>query len=149
MNDPIDAAEVVAEMLREELPGFASRVNPMTQAVEIRGALPIGATATREALIFPVNDGGGYAERGITRDLVREANAYVVKKLVETIRKLAIEAVNLEPTIAALLQRERHRASVEAFATGRIRGRIEGRAEILAELAEAAKVMREASADDE
>lgn len=125
-------AETAVEMLRERLPGFASRINPAHENIEIRGALPITDAVSLEHLpvVFrvPHADEFRYIEtaEAVTREVAREAVEPFVTHLVEQIQRHAIAAVNLDPLIQLMLQRARHEASIEAYADGFAKGKEAG-----------------------
>lgn len=153
----VDPTDVAVEMLRAELPGFESRMMTARDAIGIRGALPIGASLPAETLFYPIMHRGGIfvdvdercrlareetivereARHAKQREALRRELAPVIEKITTEIRRLAIEAVGLEPVI-----REREHRAIEAgrrdgYAAGLEAGKREGRVELLAEISDA------------
>lgn len=128
MIGDVDPAEVARDMLKEALPGFESRIDAAHNAVAIRGALPIGANVSREALYWAIPSTHFGLSVPMTREIATEAAAPVVRHIVEEIQHHAIGAVNLEPVIRERERVARMQGEREGHAAGRSAGITEGTA---------------------
>lgn len=152
----VNPVDVAVDMLREALPGFATKIDPAIDSVVIHGALPIAAKASTEQIRFllyrpgyfeaPLVSKVSMADEALirarqTEALKRELEP-MVSAIVENIQRRAIEAVGLEAEIRRREERARIDGRRFGFIEGKIAGRREGRQEILAELAELAQVAR-------
>ena len=116
MNDA-DAVARFAELLKAELPAFASSISPDTRYVSIRGSLPVYAQVDADLINIPVPIARDDVIQGLAQEVIRR------------VRHLAIEAVNLEPTIKDREEAARREGVIEGHAIGMSRGRSEGRAQ--------------------
>lgn len=137
----LDPVDVAIDMLKRELPAFSTRFISGRDSIAISGALPIGvgmpANAVRYPLcgrpahipdtdslwakpVIPINETP--ADRSLRlaeeRKAIERDVAPNVEMIVEEIQRFAIDAVNLEPTIA--------RRVAEAERVGYNQGRIDG-----------------------
>ena len=146
MSELLDPAEVAADMLRKQLPGFDTRIIASRDAISIRGALPIYAGISQETVRYPVL----YAERGgfgephlgsLTQIDLEELVMPIVSEIVDQVQKLAIEAVNLRPRIDRLVKESEQQGRQQGYQEGLKKGHQEGRRELLQELEYASQVL--------
>lgn len=158
----VDPVDVAVDMLREELPGFEALIDSARDQVAIRGGLPIKAGLSTEIIyhmvprppvidsvfrdfreVFaPEDDRAREARHAEQRKALALVVAPAVGRIVDEIRRFAIDAVGLEPVIAERELAARKRGREEGYREGRETGRREGRAELLLEWQEAAEMVR-------
>lgn len=118
VQEPADRA---AEIIRRELPGFATKIDARTDELHVQAVLLFGTVAALDAI---------YAVPDLD---IEEWAARLVRKT----RERGIALLGLETMIREELQRARHEAAVAAFADGKVAGKAEGRSEMLAEIVSA------------
>lgn len=140
----VNPADVAVEMLTEALPGFESRIIAARDAVGIRGALPIGAEVSHEAIMWPVFGSPAFVDvqaralfdatesdamrahrHAQQREALRRDLAPVIDRIVEQVRNLAIDAVGLAPVIAERERKAFERGRHEGYQAGLAKGRTE------------------------
>jgi len=119
MTEPTPA-DRAAEIIRRELPGFASRIDARSDELHVRAMLPFGTSIALDAT---------YAVPGS-----EVAAEELAERLVKKTRENGIALLGLEKMIREELQRARHEARREGFADGKVAGHAEGRSEMLAEI---------------
>lgn len=151
----VNPADVAIEMLTEALPGFESRFVGSRDAVGIRGALPIAAEVSAETIMWPIyrrpvfmdvaarnlmdaleTDEHRAIRHARQRETLLEELAPIINRIVESVQRLGIDALGLEPVIADRERRARESGRRDGYAEGRSAGIREGRVQVLAELEE-------------
>jgi len=164
MSGPTDVnpVNVAIEMLTAALPGFESRFVDGRDAVGIRGALPIAAEASREIIMWPIyrrpvftdcaartlmdlleSDEARAIRHARQREVLREELAPIVGQIVESVQRLGIDALGLDPVIAERERVARERGRREGYNAGREAGIREGRVQVLSEMAEVGERLRD------
>lgn len=157
----VDPVEIAVEMLREELPGFDTRIDGGVQKVRIRGALPIAMQMDKEtiyyAVPYPIDVNPSVigkaimdvletdenrtirlaAERAKERERVKRYVTPFVEHIVKSIREYGIEALNLEKYIEEREKRAGERGRQEGYTEGFKKGERAGRHKLMQELANA------------
>lgn len=137
----VDPEDVALEMLKAELPGFESRIVAASNAIGIRGALPIAMEASRDVIFWPImrsptfvdvkarsffdaleSDEARALRHARQREALKAELEPVIDHIAERIREYAIKAVGLEKVIA---ERER-KARIDGQRVGHEIGRQAG-----------------------
>lgn len=154
----VDPVTVAVDMLKAELPGFESKIVPARDALGIRGALPIAAEVSAELIMWPLYRSPAFVDvgarllfdaleteeaRAARHERQREALKLelepTISHITERIRRMAIDAVGLEPVI---VERERV-AKLRGEREGYEAGRRQGRADAMREWAETMQELRQ------
>lgn len=139
----VDPVDVALDMLKAELPGFEAQMIAARDAIGIRGGLPIRAELSAETVLWPISRSPIFelalddVAPAVVRDALKLELEPVIDRIVERIRRLAIDAVGLEKVIVERERRARIDGERVGHALGFAAGKREGRAEATRELANA------------
>lgn len=134
MFDDAAPVEAVVDVLRRELPGFATQIDPATNAIRIRTTLRVGHMVGLEVVLYPVAHGADPEE--------------VAAPLIDKARREAIAQLGIEKMIAERERIARERGHAGGYLEGITKGRAEGRAAAIREFADAMRAEGAAADDD-